>query len=132
MKTSRFFLVAFIAAWAGTAAAQEATLSAVLFVPRNTTFGEIFVRFVDKANADGKGLVLASEICVATPAIRKNIRSGDSHLLFNELQTGKKHQMQTMDASLLDLYQRGEISYDVAVSAAREPTAFKHRSSDTV
>src|SRR5437762_11127468 len=57
MKTSRFFLVAFIAAWAGTAAAQEATLSAVLFVPRNTTFGEIFVRFVDKANADGKGLV---------------------------------------------------------------------------
>jgi twitching motility protein PilT len=81
--------------------------------------------------ADGKGLVLASEICVATPAIRKNIRSGDSHLLFNELQTGKKHQMQTMDASLLELYQRGEITYDVAVSAAREPLAFKHRSTDT-
>lgn len=39
------------------AGAQETTLNAVLFVPRNTTFGEIFVRFVDQANKDGKGLV---------------------------------------------------------------------------
>jgi TRAP-type C4-dicarboxylate transport system substrate-binding protein len=42
----------------GTAAlAQETTLNAVLFVPRNTTFGEMFVRFVDQANKEGKGLV---------------------------------------------------------------------------
>src|SRR5436190_2028902 len=44
--------------------------------------------------ADGNGLVLATEVCVATPPIRKFIRSGESHLLFNELQTGKKNQMQ--------------------------------------
>ena len=42
---------------AGAAAAQETTLSAVVFVPRNTTFGEIFVRFVDHVNQEGKGLV---------------------------------------------------------------------------
>src|SRR5262245_5285157 len=41
----------------GTATAQETTLSAVVFVPRNTTFGEIFVRFVEQANKEGKGLV---------------------------------------------------------------------------
>ena len=41
---------------AGVAAAQE-TLNAVLFVPRNTTFGEIFVRFVEHVNREGKGLV---------------------------------------------------------------------------
>ena len=39
------------------AAAQETTLNAVLFVPRNTTFGEIFVRFVEQVNKEGKGLV---------------------------------------------------------------------------
>jgi len=39
------------------AVAQETTLSAVVFVPRNTTFGEIFVRFVDQVNKEGKGLV---------------------------------------------------------------------------
>jgi TRAP-type C4-dicarboxylate transport system substrate-binding protein len=56
MKALKAFLAALLAG-SGAAAAQESTLSAVLFVPRNTTFGEIFVRFVDKANADGKGLV---------------------------------------------------------------------------
>ena len=44
-------------AFAGAASAQETTLNAVVFVPRNTTFGEIFVRFVDQVNKDGKGLV---------------------------------------------------------------------------
>ena len=44
-------------AWASGVAAQETTLNAVLFVPRNTTFGEIFVRFVDHVNAQAKGVV---------------------------------------------------------------------------
>src|SRR5204862_7860208 len=46
-----------LAAWTGAALPQETTLSAVVFVPKNTTFGEIFVRFVDHVNQDGKGLV---------------------------------------------------------------------------
>ena len=79
--------------------------------------------------ADGKGLVLATEVCVATPPIRKYIRTGESHLLFNELQTGKKHQMQTMDGALLELYHKGEITYDAAVSAARDPSVIRHKSS---
>jgi TRAP-type transport system periplasmic protein len=57
MTTLNGLLVALIAGWAGAAAAQETTLNAVLFVPRNTTFGEIFVRFVDQVNKEGKGLV---------------------------------------------------------------------------
>ena len=64
--------------------------------------------------ADGKGVVLACEVCIATPAVRKRIREGEPHLLFSEMQMGRKHQMQTLDGSLLELYQRGEISYDVA------------------
>ena len=53
----KYVLAAMLVACAGTATAQETTLNAVVFVPRNTTFGEIFVRFVDQANKDGKGLV---------------------------------------------------------------------------
>jgi twitching motility protein PilT len=78
--------------------------------------------------ADGKGLVLATEICVATPAIRSRIREGDTHMLLSEIQTGKRHQMQTMDSSLLALYQQGEITYDAALSAARDPNLIKHKS----
>jgi twitching motility protein PilT len=75
--------------------------------------------------ADGKGLVLACEVCVATPAIRKLIRDGESHLIVNEIQMGRKHQMQTMDGALLELYNRGEITYDTAMSCARDVNAFK-------
>lgn len=77
--------------------------------------------------ADGKGQVLACEICIATPAIRKMIREGESHLISNEIQTGKKFQMQSMDHALLDLYQRGEITYDVAVSCARDFNLFRRK-----
>jgi twitching motility protein PilT len=79
--------------------------------------------------ADGKGRILATEVCVATPAVRKRIREGEPHLLFSEMQMGRKHQMQTLDISLLELYQRGEISYDVALSNAREPESIRQRAS---
>jgi Tfp pilus assembly ATPase PilU len=36
--------------------------------------------------------------------------------------------MQSMDASLLELYQKGEITYDSAMSAARDPNLIKHKS----
>jgi twitching motility protein PilT len=78
--------------------------------------------------ATAKGQVMACEVCIATPAIRKHIREGNTHLLFSEIQMGRKHQMQTLDAALLDLYQRGEISYDSAVSNAREPDSIRERS----
>ena len=57
MKTLIAAACASLALWTAPAAAQETTLSAVVFVPRNTTFGEIFVRFVDQVNKEGKGLV---------------------------------------------------------------------------
>jgi|SRR5579864_617676 len=77
---------------------------------------------------DGKSQILACEVCMATPAVRKRIRDGEPHLLMSEMQMGRKHHMQTLDAALLDLYQKGEISYDVAVSNAREPDTIRQRS----
>lgn len=46
------------------------------------------------------------------------------------MQTGRKHNMQTMDNSLISLYQRGEITYDTAISFAREPQSFAKRIGD--
>jgi twitching motility protein PilT len=77
--------------------------------------------------ADNKGRVLAMEVCVATPAVRKHLRDREMHLIQSEIQTGRKYQMQTMDQSLLELYQRAEISYDVCLSNARDPSFIRSR-----
>jgi twitching motility protein PilT len=98
----------------------------IMFQLANTLQAVLAQRLLPRA--DGKGQILASEVCIATPAVRKRIREGEPHLLFSEMQMGRKHQMQTLDASLLELYQRGDISYDIALSNAREPETIRQRS----
>ncbi len=77
--------------------------------------------------ATGARRILAAEICIATNAVRHIIREGNMHQLRNEIMTGRKHKMQLMDAVLFDLYQRGEITYDVAVSNAQDPDFIRQR-----
>lgn len=81
--------------------------------------------------ADGKGRVLACELCVATNAVRNHIREKEPHMIYSVMQTGRKYHMQTMDQSLLELYQRGDISYDIAVSHAREPETIRAKAGST-
>ena len=60
MKISTRLSIACIAAglcFAGSSVAQETTLRAAVFVPPNTTFGEVFGRFVTHVNTEGKGLI---------------------------------------------------------------------------
>jgi twitching motility protein PilT len=78
----------------------------------------------------GASRVLASEICIATHAVRNRIRDHEVHMLYSEIQTGRKHKMQTMDQVLLELYQRGNISYDTAISNAREPDFIRHKTGE--
>lgn len=66
--------------------------------------------------ADGQGRVSALEIMTATPAIRNLIREGKTHQIDSAVQTGGKHGMKTMDMSLVDLYKKGLISYDEAMT----------------
>ncbi len=56
--------------------------------------------------ADGSGRAVALEVMVATPAIRNLIREGKTHQMQTVIQTGSHLGMQSMDASLLDLYRR--------------------------
>lgn len=77
--------------------------------------------------ASGSRRVLATEICIATTAVRNMIREGTVHQLRNEMMTGRKHKMQLLDQMLLDLYSRGEITYDTALSNAQDPEFIRER-----
>ena len=54
-------------------------------------------------------------------------RENTIHKLYTELQAGRKHGMITMDRALLDFYQRGDLNYDTALTAARDPEAIRKR-----
>ncbi|MFH1665763.1 MAG: type IV pilus twitching motility protein PilT [Candidatus Omnitrophota bacterium] len=62
------------------------------------------------------GRTLASEILVATPAIRSMIREGKEHQIYSVLQTSQKSGMRTMNQALAELYSSGKITYDDAVA----------------
>lgn len=59
---------------------------------------------------DKKGRVAAFEIMVSNPAVRNLIREGKTHQMQTVIETGTKFGMQTMDGSLMKLYQTNMIS----------------------
>jgi len=65
--------------------------------------------------------VLAYELVVATSAVRNVIRENQLHQLENIIQTGRREGMVLMDNCLYDLYCKCLITYDTAVSRARNP-----------
>ena len=65
--------------------------------------------------ADGRGMALATEIMVVTPAIRTMIRESRIHEIYGVIQTNKKLGMMTMNMSLLELLRKRLISYDAAI-----------------
>ena len=67
---------------------------------------------------DGKGLVGAYEVLVATPAIRNIIRKGATQDLYSMIELGSQQGMQTMDASLRELFRKGIISREEAQAYA--------------
>jgi twitching motility protein PilT len=65
--------------------------------------------------ADGRGRAVATEVLVATPAIRNLIREGKTHQIYSAMQAGAKHGMHTMDQHLAELVMQGKITYEVAL-----------------
>jgi twitching motility protein PilT len=74
--------------------------------------------------ARGKGRVMASEIMIATPAIRALIRDDKVHQIYSALQSGKKHGMQTMTDALYQLYMSREVAKEECLRAASDPNEF--------
>ena len=62
--------------------------------------------------ADGRGRVVATEVMVATPAIRNLIRAGKTHQVYSAMQAGAQHGMHTLDQHLADLVRTRRITYE--------------------
>lgn len=65
--------------------------------------------------ADGMGRVAAVEFMLDTPAVKSLIREGKDHQLYSAIQTGQSYGMQTMDAALVRLCQKGIITKETAI-----------------
>ncbi len=77
-------------------------------------------QLIPRANQPGRACAL--EIMRASPAIRNLIREAKAHQITSMIQTSANMGMQTMDQCLRDMYVRGVISLDEAMTRAMNPT----------
>ena len=73
--------------------------------------------------ADGAGRVAAFEIMVNTPSIGALIRDNKTFRLGNDILTGSKYGMVTLEQSLVSLYSRGLITREQVLSKCQDPEA---------
>lgn len=76
----------------------------------------------------GGGRFPATEILLATPAVRNVIRDGKTHLLDNIIQTSSEVGMATMESSLTTLIKGGKISLEQALSYSLRPNELMRQS----
>jgi len=69
----------------------------------------------------GNGRIAAVEVMLASPAIRNLIREGKTYQIPNVIQTGMQYGMQTLNQALRDLYQKGLITQEVALTRSNNP-----------
>jgi len=67
---------------------------------------------------DGKGMAMALEVLVATPAIRNIIRKGSTQDIYSMIELGGQYGMQSMDACLRDLAKAETITKEEALTYA--------------
>lgn len=73
---------------------------------------------------DGQGRVLATEIMLATSAVRNLIREGQVAHIPTIIQTGAKYGMKSMDKTLKEMYVAGIIAYETALEKAKNKDEF--------
>lgn len=69
----------------------------------------------------GRGRVLATEILVATTAIRSMIRDDKVHQIYSLIQAGSRYGMRTMNQSLYELYVGDEVTLEEAQRCSPDP-----------
>jgi twitching motility protein PilT len=74
--------------------------------------------------ADGQGRTVATEVMIATPAIRNLIREGKTHQIYSAMQAGAQQGMHTMDQQLAELVKSGRISYETGLEKCHHPEDF--------
>ena len=71
--------------------------------------------------AESGGRYPATEILLATPAVKNVIREGKTHLVDNIIQTSSSVGMQTLETSLAGLVKSGHIDLEIALSYSLHP-----------
>jgi twitching motility protein PilT len=72
---------------------------------------------------DGKGRVAVFEIMITTPAIAALIRDNKTFRIPNDILTGSKYGMVSLETALVERYLNGTISYDQVMSKAQDQQA---------
>ena len=85
--------------------------------------GIISQQLLSRANA--KGRIPAIEVMLANNAIRNLIREGKSHQIYTVMQTSLAEGMITMDRALFELYKKGLVTWEDALSRAIDQKEFK-------
>lgn len=75
--------------------------------------------------AGGKGMILAAEVLIATPAIQTLIRESRVHEMYSIMQSSQAFGMQTMNMSLANLFYQGLITLQTALVASPRPDELK-------
>ena len=70
---------------------------------------------------DGKGLVAAYEIMLATPAIRNTIREGKTFMIPQMIQIGSERGMLSMERSISNLVSQGKVDIEEAIRKTPNP-----------
>ena len=78
-------------------------------------------------SSDKKNRRLATELIIMNAPARRHIRDRQLHQLTTVIQMGRKKGMHTMNDSLLELYEAGEITYDIAICNSHDPAALRAR-----
>lgn len=66
-------------------------------------------------------LIPATEVLIATTAVRRAIREDETHLVYGMIETGRRQGMHTLEQSLAALVRDGHLDSDTALAAAPEP-----------
>jgi twitching motility protein PilT len=98
-------------------AAQQATVRAQMASSLQGVVAQTLVR-----TADGLGRIPATEVLVATPAVRNLIRENKIAHIGQALEAGAQHGMESLDQSLARLVVSGKITRESAREVARDRT----------
>ena len=74
--------------------------------------------------ADGPGRAVATEVLLATSAVRNLIREGKTHQIYSSMQAGASLGMHTMDQHLAELVRIGRITYETGIEKCHHVEEF--------
>ena len=89
-----------------------------------TLQGVIYQQLLPKL---GGGMVVATEVMVATHAVRNLVREGKSRQLRNVVATGQADGMRTLETALTELVANGVVSHEAALAVSLHPAEIKKK-----